>query len=358
MKVVIRTDASIEIGTGHVMRCITLAKQLQREGANIIFICRDFPGNSISLIQNQGFQVFSLASIECENHWQWVEENWKQDSVETIGIINRINKIDLLIVDHYSLDAKWESNLRSVVNHIMVIDDLANRLHNCDILLDQNYYLNMKERYYGLVPCSCVQLLGPNYVLLREEFLRLDPNQIKRSGHVQNILIFFGGTDPTRETMKTLLAIAELNRYDINYSIVVGNANPQKDEIKQLCNTLSNVEYFCQVENMAELMMEADLCVGAGGTATWERSYLQLPTIIITIADNQQEVISALETQGSIYSLGQASVVTKNLIKDSISYLIENPERLRRMSECCSEIINVLEVKSHPVCSQIMELVH
>ncbi|MGG3804443.1 UDP-2,4-diacetamido-2,4,6-trideoxy-beta-L-altropyranose hydrolase [Metabacillus fastidiosus] len=356
MNVVIRTDASFEIGTGHVMRCITLAKQLVREGAKVIFICRSFPGNGISFIQNQGFYVHTLSLGENQNHWQFIRDHWEKDAEETKLVISNLNgKTDLLIVDHYSLDMKWERRVRSAINHIMVIDDLADRPHDCDILLDQNYYLHMKNRYRGLVPDSCIQLLGPDYVLLRDEFLSIDIWRIKRDGNINNILIFFGGIDPTGETLKTLQAIQEIDRSEIVVHVVVGEANPNKERIEQVCGQMPNTEFYCQVSNMAELMMKADLSIGAGGTATWERCFLRLPSLTMIIAENQFEVTNAVAMQGAIVSLGQINGVNKELINKELTSLLQNPVRLQQMSRKCSELVNVCKVKKYPLVSLLME---
>lgn len=357
MNVVIRTDASLEIGTGHVMRCLTLAKQLEREGAEVTFICRDFFGNSISFIQSQGFNVHILKSYESHNYLRWGRDNWKQDAQETGLVIQKFKKkLELLIVDHYSLDAKWESEHRSKVKHILVIDDLADRPHDCDMLLDQNYYLNMQNRYKGLVPDSCVQLLGPNYVLLRDEFLTIDLQKIKRDGNVKNILIFFGGTDPTGETLKTLQAIKTLNISDIEFNVVIGASNPQKEKIEQVCKQMSNVNFYCQVNNMAELMVEADLAIGAGGTSSWERCFLGLPSILIIVAENQTEVTYAIAEKGAIQLLGESSEVTEKHIYAVINGIYRDFIKLDEMIRNCWEMVNPKVVKEQLVIKKIMEL--
>lgn len=356
MNVVIRADASLEIGTGHVMRCVTLAKQLIGEGVEVSFICREFPGNSISFIQKQGFHVHIMTSYESINHLKWVSDNWEIDAVETRLIIENLNKkIDLLIVDHYSLDANWERVHCSAVKHIMVIDDLADRPHDCDILLDQNYYLNMQNRYKGFVPDACIQLLGPNYVLLREEFLYINTQNIKRDGNVKNILIFFGGTDPTGETLKTLQAIQELMS-DIEFNVVVGASNPQKEEIEKLCEHMSKVRFYCQVCNMAELMIEADLAIGAGGTTIWERCFLGLPSIIIIVADNQKEVTYEFTEKNAAKLLGESFAVTGKIICQEIIELRDNPVKMNEMIQACWNVVNPKVVKEKLVMKNIIEI--
>ncbi|OES46061.1 UDP-2,4-diacetamido-2,4,6-trideoxy-beta-L-altropyranose hydrolase [Domibacillus iocasae] len=357
MKIAIRTDASVEIGTGHVMRCLTLAKQLVQEGMEIIFICRAFKGNSISYIETEGFKVFTLSASSDKNHLLWMRESWREDAGDTAQILQHLDKeIDLFIVDHYSLDENWEKEIRTLVRHIMVIDDLADRIHDCDILLDQNFYLNLEKRYEGLVPASCQMLLGPNYVLLRDEFLSIDINRIKHDGTIQNILVFFGGTDPTGETMKTLKAICELNLSDIEVNVVVGAANPQKEEIEAFCNQRPEFVFHCQVNNMAELMMKSDLAIGAGGSTSWERCFLELPALTIIVADNQKELSKAVASKGALYCLGESAKITSWHIGKKINELCHSPAKMIGMIHMCREIIDPEMVRKRLVVKKVMEL--
>lgn len=351
MNIVIRTDSSIEIGTGHVMRCLTLAKQLKRLGANVTFVCRNLKGNSIKYLQSEEFEVFIISSTELEvKDFNLVEENWIYDVKETISLTKDL-EIDLVVVDHYSLDKHWEGVIKGVTNKILVIDDLANRSHDCDILLDQNYYLDMEERYKGLVPESCLLMLGPEYVLLRDEFIEVARNPRHRTGKVENLLIFFGGTDPTGETAKTLKSIKRMNYLFKNIDVVVGSANPNRDEINMLCNTMTNTHFHCQINNMAKLMWKADLSVGAGGSATWERCLLGLPSIVIITAENQRELTEVLNNKKVLMKC--SSNCSK--IDQKVSMLTNNHELIIEMSKQSNKIINIHKVKSYPVAKKIAE---
>ncbi len=213
----------------------------------------------------------------------------------------------------------------------MVIDDLANRKHNCDIILDQNYYADMKLRYQGLVPKYCNQLLGPEYALLRKEFYVAKKTLRKRSGTIKNILVFFGGSDPSNETGKTLEALIQLKTTDLAINVVVGASNPHKDSLKLICD-INNFNYLCQVSNMAQLMAEADLAIGAGGTTTWERCFLELPSIVIAIAENQVGLCEEAAKAGVITFLGVKECVTAKIIANELAKLqnklLEKPKTL------------------------------
>lgn len=288
MNIFFRVDSSIEIGTGHVMRSLTLAEDLRMKGANVFFICRKLQCNLINYIEEKGFLVYPLPFHPQKilkidktiKHSHWLNVNWETDVAQTINIIGKHQKIDWLIVDHYAINEKWEQKMRPFVKRIMIIDDLADRSHDCDLLLDQNLYMNIEARYEGLVPKSCLKLLGPRYALLRPEFKEARTCVKARDGSIRRILIFFGGSDPTNETMKVLEAIKLLNKTDIVVDVVVGRTNPQRNQVKQFVNTLKNVTYFCQIDYMADLMAKADLGIGAGGSTTWERCYLGLPTLV------------------------------------------------------------------------------
>lgn len=359
MNIVIRTDASIEIGTGHVMRCLTLAKQLKRHGAEVTFFCRSLNGNTLSYLEGQGMLTKLLPAIDGNQaDIQWTKENGALDAEQTIAFIkNYDRKVDLLIVDHYGLDYRWEQQLRPFTNHLMVIDDLADRRHDCDLLLDQNYYLNMKERYQGLIPNNCVQMLGPDYVLLRDEFLQVAHKQRERTGEVKNVLVFFGGSDPTGETLKTIKALRELKRSDIEIHVVVGASNPLRNDIKKQCSEIPNVYFYCQVNNMAELMGQADLAIGAGGATTWERCFLGLPAMTVVIADNQLEATMLLHEEEVIVYIGESEQVTSETIKNNLLNLIDNQEQVRCLSENSRMIVNSEKVKENIVLRTIRRTV-
>lgn len=284
-KIIIRTDASVEIGSGHVMRCLTIADNLKVRGCNVRFWMEPLAGNLINLVAQQGYKNISKA----------------EDA-------------DLYIVDHYGLDIEWEKSIRQHTKKLMVIDDLA-RVHDCDLLLDQNVVPNFESRYDGLVPNHCVKLLGPKYLIMREEFL-MARNQMSQRHNIKRLLVFMGGTDPTNETMKILTALENYSFAQID--IVVGNGNVHKGEIKEICNK-RNYQYHCQISYMAQLMQQADFCIGAGGGTMWERCYVGLPSSSTIVAANQLITTTYAAQLGAVINLGWHEDVTvekyRNLLK-------------------------------------------
>lgn len=323
MRVVFRVDSSLQIGSGHLMRCLTLAERLKKEnGADVYFIMRDLSGNLIELVKQKNFSIFKLPQVELDEtlagYAKWLTVTQEQDAAETIARIKVIGKLDVLIVDSYAIDMTWENMLRPYVQKIMVIDDLANRKHDCDILLDQNEYLNKDKRYEYLVPQHCRLLLGPQHAILREEFYEARKKIRVRDGKINNILVFFGGSDVSNETMKALQAISMLDRNDIKVNVIVGKSNPNQKEIEKFCDKNNNMHYFCQVDNIAEFMNAADLAIGAGGTITWERCFLGLPAIVVAIAGNQVELTEACASKGILVFLGDKGIVTTPLLSQAI----------------------------------------
>jgi len=341
MNIVFRTDSSFNIGSGHLMRCLTLADQLRARGGSVSFISRETIGNLCHLAEEKGYTVHRLAApvdrtIEQPDdsaHLGGIDVDWQADAEETKTILRQdIQSVAWLIVDHYALDKRWDSAMRPFAKHIMVIDDLADRPHDCDLLLDQNLYANMDIRYKNLVPPQCIKLLGPSYVLLRQEFMEQRKKLRKRDGSAHRILICFGGTDKTNETAKTLNAILSLNREDIAVDVVIGIANPHSEELQRACALRPDTTMYRQTNNMAALMVHADLSIGAGGTMTWERCFLGLPSIILVLAANQAESSDAVARAGAAWNLGWHVDVNSEQLAEAIAHALDQPLALLAMT--------------------------
>ena len=308
MKIVIRADASIEIGIGHIMRCLTLADALQKQGAEVSFICRAHEGNLIQYIEDKGFIVFPLELSLAEEklsyhidsttlaHQSWLGTTQNDDANVCQPILEKICP-DWLLVDHYALDYRWQNQLKEKYKKLMVIDDLADRKHDCDLLLDQTFG-RKEEDYADLVPSYCSLLLGAHFALLRPEFSQWRESSLLRRARpeLKNILISMGGIDKKNLTGQVLEALKKCTLpSDLTITVVLGAATPNIDTIKKLAVTMPNITNIkVNVENMAELMANADLAIGAAGATTWERCCLGLPSIQLVIADNQKFIAKNL----------------------------------------------------------------
>ena len=303
-----RADSSSDIGTGHVMRCLTLALALRDAGHSCIFICKNHQGNISNYILKNQFELIEINTnpykdnIECQpDHYPWLGSSFKDDANQTNAILEK-RKPDWLIVDHYAIDFSWHKEVLRNVKRIMVIDDLGDRRHECNILLDQN--LGATEiKYKKLLPKDCKKLLGPKYALLRPEFYGLRKSSMinKNKGKLNRILINFGGGDKLNLTKKVLKKFTDIDlpKY-IQIDVILGpqanldsNITSYKDFFKD------RIRFFKDITNMAELMMSADLAISAGGSTSWERCALGLPSIIFAIAENQIEIAKNIEKSGA-----------------------------------------------------------
>ncbi len=331
MNVLIRADASLVFGSGHVMRCLTLADQLRTKGMTVAFVCRNVPGGMFDLLSARGYQTVAI------------EGNCSQqlDAQETIHVAGQLfpDGLDWIVVDHYELDVVWESRLRAHTCKLLVIDDLANRYHDCDLLLDQNYYRDLDQRYKGLVPEQCITLLGQSYLLLRPEFVAERQRLRDRDGVVRRIMVFFGGSDSTNQTKKTIEALRLLNRSDLHVDIVIGSVNPCRNEIERLCAITENLTFHCQVSNMAELISSVDLAVGAGGSSMWERCFLGLPALTVVFAANQEKTTEDVAETGAIKYLGWADRIASVDYASAINEMITNPQEVLNISCAARKLI-------------------
>lgn len=330
MRIGMRVDASTSWGTGHVMRCLTLANELRTLGAEVFFLCRRRPGDLVTFIQGQGYHVYEITGAE--------QVSWEEDAARVIQILINVGHVDWLVVDHYGLDARWEKVVNPLVERMMVIDDLANRPHECDLLLDQNLYGNMKSRYDDLIPDRTVVLLGPEYTLLREEFLEAKEKPSAYVGTIDQLLVSFGGSDPTNETMKTLKAVMNFERRP-SVDVVLGDSSPHKRDVLAFCEREENFNVHIQTHEMARLMKRADLAIGAGGSSVWERCYMELPSMVIETADNQREIIECLREKGAIFYLGKSKDISSEQIFQELDKVMKKPELVRNVWTAVKEIM-------------------
>lgn len=342
MRVLFRTDASVQIGTGHVMRCLTLADALRERGAECLFICREHKGHLLEVIRQRGFDVYGLPiateSVErtdsrrSEDPHQsaWLGSDWWAiDAAQTkVGAGGTV--VDWLIVDHYGLDARWENLVRGCSRCLMVIDDIANRPHSCNLLLDQNY--EDPSRYQALVPPYCKLLLGPAYALLRPEYAANRGPEALRRHPLRRVLVFFGGSDPADLTGKTVRALMAPALLHLKVDVVVGGSYSHHESLRLLAKEHGQTTIHGPQPHLADLMMAADLAVGAGGVTNWERMTLGLPSLVITLAENQVPISGQLHRRGIIRLVGTSENVSVEHIRDALLDEIWSNKYLNRIA--------------------------
>jgi UDP-2,4-diacetamido-2,4,6-trideoxy-beta-L-altropyranose hydrolase len=338
--ILFRCDASMSISSGHVMRCRTLARELQRRGAAVTFLCRRHPGDLISLLE-QEFPVLALPEqplAPCEGlegrelYNAWLGCSQAQDAAQCLEALTEagIGSASWLVVDHYGLDTTWESQLlaglaSNAPPQLLVIDDLADRPHQADLLLDQNFFGEATEqRYQGLVSPQCRQLLGPHYALLGPEYAQLHPLIPPRT-ELRRVLVFFGGVDPANLTGQALEALMDPALAHLAVDVVLGLQSPHHQAVGELAARRPHTTLHSPLPSLAGLIARADLSIGAGGSTTWERACLGLPSLVVAIAANQLPFAQALDQAGHLQLLGDAATVTVDQIRSALRAQIALP---------------------------------
>lgn len=325
------------MGTGHLMRCLTLADGVRERGAECLFLCAEHDQTAGRLVSGHRLVWLTAEPALDAAGPRGFEQRAaaRRDAARTREQLE-VFRPDAVIVDHYRLDAEWEQAVKGD-GRLLAIDDLADRDHSCELLLDQNLYETPESRYRSRLPAHCRALLGPDYALLRPEFRRAREGMARRDGRVRRIQLFFGGTDPTHETAKALRALDGLDGVELE--VIVGAANPRLEVLRSLCAERPNVELAVQVSDMARRMSEADLSVGAVGAAYLERCALGLPTVAVITADNQREVAGVLGRRGAIESLGWHETVDEAAILESVESLIGDPRRVAELAARSAEVM-------------------
>lgn len=305
-KIIIRTDSSKLIGSGHVMRCLTLARELSKRNREIIFITRDIEGNLIEKIEKD-FRVIKLKNMKIKKtgklkgrklYEKWLTCTQAEDAKECIELLKaeKKNEIETIIVDHYGLDQHWEERVINEIRkynkkaNLVVLDDLADRKHCADILIDQGYHGNKtKKRYKQLTNTKCRNLLGPKYALLGREYATANKFLVRR-GKLKRIMVYFGGEDNIGLTYKAINQLLSAKITDIEYHVIINKNNKDKKRIQGLKMKNNNLILYSNIESLMSIMLRCDLLIGACGGTHLERSCLQLPSIVIPIAENQKEI--------------------------------------------------------------------
>lgn len=358
MQIAFRTDASLQMGSGHVMRCLTLADALTAQGAQCHFISRAHPGHLLDLIRQRGHLVTSLPAPSLDPatfteaagvavdpsaavpvHAAWLGCHWQTDAQQTGNVLATL-KPDWLVVDHYALDQRWELALQPHYTKLMVIDDLADRAHACDLLLDQNLG-RQPEDYAKLVPAHCQVLTGPHYALLRPEFAALRAYSLQRrqtTSAIRRLLITMGGVDQPNATRQVLQALKNCPLpADCNITVVMGLTAPWLQNVRELAAQMPwPAEVVVNVNDMAQRMADSDLAIGAAGSTSWERCCLGLPTLMVVLAENQKPGAQAMEAAHAARLIGAVSdIATQQPL--AVAELIDSDCR-RRMSLAASAI--------------------
>jgi len=309
-------DASQQIGSGHFMRCVTLSEELKSIFNKIIFIT----SNESKLLINENKKVISkIIHIDLFKN---LKLNNFSEEVNKIKII--LNEYDhdnnFLLIDNYDVDTNFETILKEFFKKIFVIDDLANRKHNCDLLIDHGYYRSQNTRYDSLIPKNAIKLLGPKYAIINPKF-KNEKKTFDDKFPIKNILITFGSVDSTNECEKVTDALCLINDENFKVSVITGMYNTNFEYLEKKYEKYENIRIFRHVDEIEKLMANSDLCIGAGGTTNFERFCSGLPSIVTIVADNQKDGVEYLSEMGHIINLGMAKNVTIQSYIDNLENL-------------------------------------
>ena len=321
MRVLFRADASPTIGSGHIARCLPLARVLREQGAHVAFACRLLPGHRLQALGAEGFETFALPDrYPGEDPQQAIESllPWQADIAALTLALNGLPDFDWIIVDHYGLEQHWQTAARCFAPRIMAVDDLATRTYNVDLLLNQNLSGN-QAAYAGLLPEHCQALLGPRYALLRDEF-RCGAIDIKPKA--RRVLVNFGGFDAAMQTHHAMQALADFPELEVDF--VAGADNPAWARMQALAENHPNWRLHRFVSHFHQLMLKADLFIGAGGGTSWERAAMGLPTICIAVSNNQRANSEVMAASGAHVYLGPREAVSVEQLRQAIGFVVSN----------------------------------
>jgi UDP-2,4-diacetamido-2,4,6-trideoxy-beta-L-altropyranose hydrolase len=320
MRALFRCDASSKIGAGHVVRCLALAEALAHEGWSCSFVCVEDSAVVVPALRQAGHELVLLQRTEADDPVA-LRDRWPDG-------------YDLLIVDHYELDFGFEAACRGWASRILVLDDLADRKHDCDLLLDSALD-SSSNNYASLVPSSCRLLFGPCFAPLRPEFYKAralaSQRRAERAG-LTGVLLGFGASDTRNLTPPALVAIAQ-SGLDVRVDVVIGAGAKNLEEVEALSRNLPlEVRIFSAVNDMVEKMCEVDLAVGGAGSSAWERCCLGLPAIMIVTSKNQKNIAKHLTSASAadVVSVRRDDLI--GALSIAVAGLEAEPARLREMS--------------------------
>jgi UDP-2,4-diacetamido-2,4,6-trideoxy-beta-L-altropyranose hydrolase len=333
LQFIFRVDASRDIGSGHVMRCLSLADCLAALGNRCAFLCRPAPGDLVSEIERRGHTVIRMPSMA--DRPALPEAGDARASVEGLAGL----AVDWLVVDHYGLGIEWEHAVGTCAQNLLAIDDIG-RDHECSLLLDQNFP-NPMHACYRRSLSEAKLLIGPQYALLRADFAASRSAALqRRTGTLVRILVSMGGSDPSNATAKALAGLESAWQPGWHVDVIIGASNPHRESIESICARLPAATLYVQTSKMAQLMTAADCAIGAGGSTTWERCCLGLPSLVSILSNDQTAIATAVAQAGAQSLVGRDQEVSVADYSREVSAL--SPARLLAMSAAAARICDGL----------------
>jgi UDP-2,4-diacetamido-2,4,6-trideoxy-beta-L-altropyranose hydrolase len=344
-----RVDASVAIGTGHVMRCLTLADALREQGGRCHFVTRAHAGHLGDLVLGRGHALHLLGAAAAgvdddpapgPTHAGWLGTTWQVDAAQTLHVLEQLRP-DWLVVDHYALDADWEAAVGPAAGRLLVVDDLADRTHACDMLLDQNLGAG-SARYAGRVPAACVLLEGPAFALLKPGFARVRAGSLARragQARLEHLLVALGGVDADDLTGTLLGLLRRSELPDLRQvTVVLGPSARWIERVRALARQLPwPTDVLVGTDDMPGIMARSDLSIGAAGVTGWERCCVGLPALVVVLADNQRRSAHGLRDAGAALILAEDGPLPESL-RGMLGRLQGEPGALEAMAQCAAAV--------------------
>ena len=332
MRVLFRADASRIIGTGHIMRCLNLARELAELGAVCVFVCAPHEDHLKPLIEKRGFKVFLLPVLSLKNlisrtdHNTWLGNTQDYDSQFTLEIINK-EKIDIVVVDQYGIDQIWETKIKPFISVLVCVDDLINRKHHCDILLNQNIIYDISGEDKDIDRNKPLFLKGPAFCLL-DHFFRIQKQKNTIDSSEKRIFVYFGGSDPFDLTNRVIDYAISSSDHSLIFDIIQPRSSPNQGAIEIKASNRSHINLHSNLPSLSKIMQHADYAIGAAGVNSWERICLGLPSINIITAENQIHIAQQQEHLGLAKNLGNAAKLREVDLHHALNQLINGQIKL------------------------------
>lgn len=329
MKLLIRADASSQIGTGHIMRCLALAQTWQDARGEAIFVMATSAPALEKRLQSEGIKVVHLSVLLGS----------AEDAKETARTAQQLDA-SWIVVDGYHFDGKYQQIIKDTGLHLLFIDDYGHADHYyADIVLNQNIYAH--EGLYANRKPYTQLLLGTRYALLRREFWQWQGWKRETPTVARRVLVTLGGADPDNVTLKVIQALQQVEAGALEAFVVVGGSNPYYGQLQSAVEgSRFPIRLERNITNMPELMVWADMAVAAGGTTSWELAFMGLPSLILILADNQRASAEKLGTNGVVDNLGWHENVSTRDIRNSIVRLLAGVNERKHISQKGQELVD------------------
>jgi UDP-2,4-diacetamido-2,4,6-trideoxy-beta-L-altropyranose hydrolase len=340
----IRADAGVAIGTGHVMRCLALAQAWQDAGGRAVFAMAEWTPAVLERLRRENIQVtqFEVSSLV-------------SDAQQVMAFAEH-HAASWVVVDGYRFDEDYHRTLKVAGLKVLLMDDLGRLSHYwADVVLNQN--VHAEETSYRNRETYTRLLLGARYALLRREFTAQPVWQREIPDVARRVLVTMGGSDPDNATLRIVQAVRELAAEDIEVRVIVGGSNPHMESLERAVQSdRDRVQLLRDVTDMPQSMMWADLAVANAGTISWELCFFGLPAIVVDLAENQRLVAQGLDVRGAAVHVRSLIGLSAVEIAQHISLLLKNRAARTKLSEHARKLVDgkgtartVLVLKSYEI---------